>query len=74
MLETFADLTQELVPVEEAEAQLEGTLPAAAAAAGGGGGLSIPAQQQQQQGGGAGSVASSEKRRGLADSRHVQDL
>jgi hypothetical protein len=73
MLESFANLTQELVPLEEAEAQLEGALPAAAAAAGGGGVLATPAQQQQQ-GGGAGSAASSEKRRGLADSRQVQDL
>jgi hypothetical protein len=59
MLESFANLTQELVPLEEAEAQLEGALPAAAAAAAGGGGVLATPAQQQQQGGDAGSAASS---------------
>jgi hypothetical protein len=83
MLESFTSLTQELLPVEQADAQMNGTLAAAYAAAaaaaaaaggGGGGGVTTPAQQQQQQGGGGGPAASSERRRGLADSKHVQDL
>uniref|UniRef100_A0A383VPR0 Protein kinase domain-containing protein n=1 Tax=Tetradesmus obliquus TaxID=3088 RepID=A0A383VPR0_TETOB len=79
MLQSFCHLTQELAVLPEAAeaAGGEGTAAAAAAAGSGGGPGAVEgltAKQQQQQQGVGGSGSGSERRRALAESRHVQDL
>ncbi|WIA28307.1 hypothetical protein OEZ86_010858 [Tetradesmus obliquus] len=76
MLQSFCHLTQELAVLPEAaEAAGEEGTAAAAAAAGSGGGLgAVEGLAVKQQQGVGGSGSGSERRRVLAESRHVQDL